>query len=142
MRSSTRRPAMVEARRGLLDTSVVIDLPQLSPDVLPDELVISALTLAELAAGPHATDDAAERAVRQQRVQWAEATFDPLPFDSAAAREYGRLYAATRTAGRTPRRRVVDLQIAAVAAAHGLPLFTRNAEDFAGLDGLASVTPV
>src|SRR3954463_591325 len=81
-------------QQGLIDTSVVIDLEHLDPDQLPRELAVSALTMAELAAGPHATTDSAERAARQDRLQRAEATFDPLPFDSAAARAYGRIYAA------------------------------------------------
>ncbi len=133
---------MGELRRALLDTSVVIDLPVLPPDVLPAELVVSAVTLAELAAGPHATDDVAERAARQQRLQWVEATFDPLPFDAAAARAYGRVVAAVRAAGRSSRRRVLDLQIAAVAAANGLPLVTRNPDDFADLGAVLPVVAV
>ena len=125
--------------RGLLDTSVVIDLPGIDPSHLPAESAISALTLAELAAGPHATHDPGERARRQQRLQWAEATFDPLPFDLNAARTFGVVFAAVQRAGRRGRRRVVDLMIASVAAANGLPLFTRNAEDFRGLTRVVQV---
>jgi predicted nucleic acid-binding protein len=122
------------AQRGLIDTSVVIDLDQLAPDVLPAEMAITAVTLAELAAGPHATDDPTERASRQERLQRAEATFDPLPFDGAAARAYGRLYAELAAGGRKARgRRAVDLLIAATALAAELPLYTRNASDFDGL---------
>ncbi len=128
--------------RGLLDTSVVIDLPILDASRLPDESVVSALTLAELASGAHATSDVAERAIRQERLQWVEAEFDPLPFDAGAARAYGRVYAAVRAAGRSPRRRVIDLQIAAVAAANELPVVTRNPDDFVGLDGVVSVLAV
>ena len=94
---------MAESRRdprGLIDTSVLIDLDELDPDFLPDELAVSALTMAELAAGPHAADDSAERARRQDRLQRAEATFHPLPFDSAAARAYGHIYAAIMATGR------------------------------------------
>ncbi|HVL03343.1 MAG TPA: PIN domain-containing protein, partial [Acidimicrobiales bacterium] len=80
--------------RGVLDTSVVIDLEQIDPSRLPGEVAVSAITMAELAAGPHATTDADERARRQDRLQRAEAAFDPLPFDAEAARAYGRLYAA------------------------------------------------
>ncbi len=117
--------------RGLLDTSVVIALESLSREVLPEEPAISAITLAELAAGPHATDDADERARRQDRLQRVESLLDPLPFDAAAARAYARVYAVTRTADRKPRgARAVDLMIAAVALANGLPLFTRNTADF------------
>ncbi len=119
------------AVRGLLDTSVVIALESLTPEALPEEPAISAVTLAELAAGPHATDDADERARRQDRLQRVEALLDPLPFDAAAARAYARVYAATRTADRKPRgARAVDLMIAAVALANGLSLFTRNTADF------------
>ena len=99
--------------RGLLDTSVVVDLDLIDPAQLPDESTIAAVTLAELAAGPHATDDEAERARRQDRLQWAAATWDPVPFDADAARAYGRVFAATRVAGRSSRTRLADLLIAA-----------------------------
>lgn len=117
--------------RGLLDTSVVIALEQLAPEVLPEEPAISAVTLAELTAGPLATDDEAERARRQDRLQRVEALLDPLPFDAAAARAYGQVFAATRAANRKPRgARAVDLMIAAIALANRLPLYTRNPGDF------------
>lgn len=120
--------------RGLLDTSVIIDLDRVPPAALPDEQAVSALTLAELAAGPHATDDAQERARRQERLQQVEAAVDPLPFDDRAARAYGRVYAATRARARKPRgARAVDLLLAAVALANDLPLYTRNAADFSHL---------
>lgn len=123
--------------RGLLDMSALVDLPDLDPSVLPPELAISALSLAELAAGPHATSDPSERARRQDRLQRVEATFDPLPFDATAARAYGRVYAAVGTGGRKARgQRAVDLLIAATAVAHGLPLVTRNPNDFVGLESL------
>lgn len=126
--------------RGLLDTSVVIDLERLDPQSLPRDLAISALTLAELAAGPHATDNPDERARRQDRLQLAEATFDPLPFDDTAARAYGRVYASIVSAGRRARgARAVDVLIAAVALANELPLYTRNPADFEHLDGLVEV---
>lgn len=117
--------------RGLLDTSVVIALEGLAAAQLPEEPAISALTLAELAAGPLATDDEDERARRQDRLQRVETLLDPLPFDTPAARAYGRVYAATRAADRKPRgARAVDLMIAAAALANELPLFTRNPDDF------------
>lgn len=119
------------APRGLLDTSVVIALERVRPEQLPAEPAIAATTLAELAAGPHATDDEDERARRQDRLQRVEALLDPLPFDAAAARAYGRIYAATRARRRKPRgARAVDLMIAAVALANDLPLFTCNPDDF------------
>ena len=130
-------------RRGLIDTSVVIDLERVDPVDLPDEVAVSAVTLAELAAGPHATADAAERARRQDRLQRTEATFEPLPFNGAAARAYGRIYAAVAAAGRKARGpRAFDLLIAATALAAGLPVYTRNPGDFAGLDDLLEVIAV
>lgn len=129
--------------RGLLDTSVVIDLGRLDPDQLPHELAVSAITMAELAAGPHATSDPDERARRQDRLQRAEATFDPVPFDDQAARSYGRIYAAVLSAGRKARgARAVDLLIAAVATGNDLPLYTRNPADFQSLSELVTVVAV
>jgi predicted nucleic acid-binding protein len=129
--------------RGIIDTSVVIDLELIAPDRLPLELAISAITLAELSAGPHATTDPAERARRQDRLQRVEATFEPLAIDAAAARAYGRVYAAVATAGRKARgRRAVDLLIAATALAADLPLYTRNPEDFVGLSELVEIVEV
>jgi len=129
--------------RGLLDTSVVIELERFDAVSLPDELAISTITLAELAAGPHATTDADERARRQDRLQRAEATFEPLPFDAAAARAYGRIYAAVAAVGRKAHgRRAVDMLVAAIALSAQLPLLTRNPDDFAGLAGLLVILPV
>jgi hypothetical protein len=122
---------------------VVIDLERIAPDRLPMELAVSAMTMAELAAGPHATTDPAERARRQDRLQRAEATFEPLPVDAAVARAYGRVYAAVVAAGRKARgRRAVDLFIAATAVAAGLPLYTRNPDDFAGLSEMLDLVAV
>jgi len=121
----------------------VVDLENLDPAQLPVELAVSAVTMAELAAGPHATDDAVERARRQDRLQRAEAAFDPLPFDGEAARAYGRVYAAVISAGRKARgARALDLLIAATACAGGLPLYSRNHEDLRGLEGLVDVVRV
>jgi hypothetical protein len=133
---------MAEPTRGLLDTSVVIDHDILDSALLPDESAISAVTLAELAAGPHATRDDDERARRQDRLQWAAATWDALPFDAETARMYGRIFAAVRAAGRTSRARFADLLIASTAAANGLPLHTRNPSDFAALEQLVKVIAV
>lgn len=122
---------------------MVIDLDRLDATRLPVEVAVSALTMAELAAGPHATTDADERGRRQDRLQRAEAAFDPLPFDGEAARAYGRVYAAVTAAGRKARgARAVDLLIAATACASGLPLYTRNGSDFEALDGLVDVVVV
>jgi predicted nucleic acid-binding protein len=129
--------------RGLIDTSVVIDLDRLDLSVLPLEMAVSAITFGELSAGPHATADPTERAERQDRLQRAEAVFDPLPFDAAAARAYGRIYAAVTAGGRKARgRRAVDLMIAATALSVELPLYTRNPNDFAGLGDLIDIVPI
>lgn len=129
--------------RGLVDTSVVIDLENLTPLDLPRELTVSAVTMAELAAGPHATGDAAERARRQDRLQRAEATFEPLPIDAGVARAYGRIYTAVAATGRMARgARSLDLLIAATALAAQLPLYTRNAADFRGVEALVTIVGV
>ena len=134
---------MAEQLKGLIDTSVVIDLDTLSRAELPSEIAISAITLAELAAGPHATQDPRERAARQERLQRVESTFDPLPFDDQAARAYGRIYAAVIASGRKARRpRALDLQIASIALANGIPLYTRNPKDLRAIEGLVDVVGV
>jgi predicted nucleic acid-binding protein len=141
-RTSSRVP---EQRRpqGLLDTSVVVDLDHLDSQKLPMEMAVSAITFAELAAGPHATSDSEERARRQDRLQRTEATFEPLPFDADAARAYGAVYTAVTAAGRKARgARAVDLLIAAVAASSKLPLYTRNPGDFKALEGVVEVIAV
>ncbi len=133
---------MTEATRGVLDTSIIIDHDQIDSRLLPDESAISAVTLAELAAGPHATDNKDERARRQDRLQWAAATWNPLPFDTEAARMYGRLFAAARAAGQSSRARLADLLIASTAAANGLPLYTRNPSDFSALKRIVKIIKV
>lgn len=134
--------AKVRAKAGLLDTSVVVDLESLSPEDLPEQIAISAVTLAELAAGPVSTTDPAERARRQDRLQRAEAAFDPVPFGVEAARAYGRVASAVVSAKRQPRKRFADLMIAAVAIAEGMPVVTRNPDDFRGLEDLVTVIAV
>ncbi len=129
--------------RGIIDTSVVIDLERVAPEGLPEEVAISAITLAELAAGPHVASDPTERARRQDRLQRVEATFEPLPVDGAVARAYGRIYAAVAEAGRKARgRRALDLLVAATALAADLPLYTRNPDDFAGTEDLLELVAV
>lgn len=132
----------VTVTRGLLDTSVVVDHDIIDPRLLPDESAIAAVTLAELAAGPHATDQDEERARRQDRLQWTTATWDPLPFDADAARAYGRVFAAIRASGRSSRSRLADLLIAATAMAHNLDLYTRNPSDLAGLEHIVRIIKV
>jgi len=122
---------------------VVIALSSIDASQLPEEGAISAITFAELSAGPHATDDLEERARRQDRLQRVETTFDPIPFDGAAARAYGRVYATVVAAGRKARgRRALDLLIAATALALELPLYTCNPDDLAGLGDLVQVVAV
>jgi predicted nucleic acid-binding protein len=136
-------PDPPRARQGILDTSVVIDLESLEPARLPVEVAVSAIMMAELAAGPHATSDAHERSRRQDRLQRAEAAFDPLPFDANAARAYGRIFAAVVATGPKARgARAVDLLIAATALAADLPVYTRNGDDFRSLAGLVEVVEV
>jgi len=128
---------------GLLDASVVIDWED--PTVtaaLPEEVAVCAITLAELAAGPHLASSSSEGARRQARLQQVEATFEPLPFDATAARSYGQIVAAVTETGRSHRPRVADLLIAATAHANGLTLYTRNPDDFAGLDDLIQVVGI
>ena len=136
---------MPEARhpRGLVDTSVVIALERVDPTDLPAEIAISAITMAELAAGPHATADPAERARRQDRLQRAEAVFEPLPVDGGVARAYGRVYAAVAAAGGRARgRRAFDLLIAATAVAADLPLYTSDPRDVEELTDLLEIVAV
>ncbi len=123
--------------RGMLDTSTVILLGQLTdPGVLPAEAVISAITLAELSVGPHVAETAIERAGRQAHLQQAEADFEQIPFDAAAARAFGLVASSLRSAGRKPAARAFDALIAASAIANDLPLYTCNPDDFALIDAL------
>lgn len=128
--------------RGLLDTSVVIDIDAIDAAALPAETAISAVTMAELAAGPHAVTDRHERARRQDRLQWAASQWDPLPLDADVARAYGRIFATLKGGGRSSRRRFADLLIGATALAHALPLYTRNPADFRNLGRLLAIHAV
>ena len=128
---------------GVLDTSVVIDLIRIQRDLLPNEFAVSAITMAELAAGPHATLDFEERARRQDLLQRVEASLDPLPFDTEAARAFGRLYANDFQQGKKARgSRALDLMIAATAMSHRMPLYTRNPQDFAAISEIVEVISV
>jgi hypothetical protein len=127
---------------GVLDTSVVILLDRLDADAdLPEEPLITTVTLAELSVGPLVTDDEPERAVRLARLQVTEATFVPIPFDAPAARAFGRVAAALRGSGRRPKARSFDAIIAATALSRNLPIFTANPEEFNGIEGL-EVVPI
>lgn len=126
---------------GLLDTNTVILLSRLSdPTTLPSEPTISTITLAELSIGPLVARTTSERAARQAHLQQAEADFDPIPFDAAAARAFGRVAASLRESGRKPKARAYDALIAAVAIANELPLYTVNPKDFAHIEGLVVVS--
>lgn len=129
--------------RGIADTGVVIDLEKIDRGELPIEVAISAVTLAELAAGPHVSTDPEERARRQDRLQRTEATFDVFPVDATVARAYGRIYATVLAAGRKAcGRRPLDLLIAATALSAELPLYTRNPDDFDGLNDLVEIVGI
>jgi tRNA(fMet)-specific endonuclease VapC len=128
-------------QRGVLDTSTVIMLPRITdPAALPVEPLITTVTLAELSVGPLVATSDEERAIRQAHVQQAEADFDPLAFDAPAARAFGRVAASLRQAGRKTSARAYDAMIAATAISHGLPVYTCNPKDFAGIDGLDVVS--
>lgn len=126
--------------RGLIDTSVVIALGSIEVERLPIEMAVSALTLAELAAGPASATDDLERARRLEHIQRVEATFETIPFDPLCARAFGRICSAVVAVGRNPGgSRALDLRIAATALSHALPLYTLNASDLRGLDDLLEI---
>lgn len=130
---------MAQVSRILLDTCVVIRLEDVDfGDLARAEPVISAVTAAELAYGLD-VDDPVERFARTERYYATLDRFDVLPFDLAAAKVYGTLAALVRRSGRSPRPRRMDLQIAATAAAHAMPVLTSNVKDFAGLDRVVEV---
>lgn len=129
--------------RGVIDTSVVIEMKRIDAEHLPVELAISTATLAELAAGPHAATSPGERARRQELLQRVEFELHALPLDAAVARAYGRAYAAAAAVGRKPRgRRSLDLLIAATALAAMLPLYTCDPGDFRGLESLLEIVAI
>jgi tRNA(fMet)-specific endonuclease VapC len=128
---------LLRPESGLLDTSVVIGLARVAdPGELPARPLISTVTLAELSVGPLVARDDTTRAARQAVLQQAETSFDPLPFDAAAARAFARVASDLRASGRRPAARAFDALIAATALANGLPLYTANARDVTGIDGL------
>ena len=136
MTDAGERPA-----RGILDTSTVIAMRDITdPSALPLEPLITTVTLAELSVGPLVARDERERAARQAHLQEAEADFDPLPFDRASARAFGQVAASLRRSGRKTTARAYDALIAATAMAHQLPVYSCNAADFQGIDGLQVVS--
>ena len=125
---------------GILDTSTLILLGRITAiDALPDAAFITAVTLAELSVGPLVATTDEDRVARQAHLQAAEADFDPLPFDAAAARAFGGVAASLRRSGRTATARAYDAMIAATAVAAELPVYTCNPSDFIGIDGLEVV---
>ena len=124
---------------AVVDTNVIAALRLYDRSEFPDTIFITAITLGELSYGPHATDDPVKRAGRIGVLQHVEATFDPLPYDQAAARLFGQISAAVRAAGREPRKRAPDLMIAATAASSQLPLYTANPDDFKGAEAFVEV---
>lgn len=133
---------VLQRPRGVLDTSTVIRLSRITDaSTLPEEPLITAVTLAELSVGPLVASTDHERAARQAHLQQAEADFDPLPFDAQAARAFGRVAASLRRAGRKVNARAYDAMIAATALANGLPIYTCNPNDFSSIEGL-EVVPV
>jgi len=127
---------------GVLDTSVYIDLALLDPTVLPVMPELTAITMAELHQGVAMAKDARSRAARTEKLGAAIVEFEPLPFDGSAAARYGTLVALTVEADRDPKPRRMDLMIAAIASAHGLPLYTRNAKDLVGLADMLQIVEV
>lgn len=148
MTSSGASGAVLEEKRqhgheaAVVDTNIIAALQLYDRTHFPPELLITSVTLGELSYGPLAADDPVKRAGRMSVLQHAEATFDPLPYDSGAARMYGQICAAVKATGREPRRRVADLMIAATAASRGLPLYTSNPDDFKGAETLVEVVGV
>lgn len=128
--------AAQQRETGILDTNVVIDLERLLPEHLPLKPVISTVTLVELSVGPLTAESESIAVDRQAHLQVAEADFVPLPFDVPAARAFGGVAASLRRMGRKTSARTYDAMIAAIAVANGLPLYTCNPDDFAGIDGL------
>ncbi len=121
--------------RAVLDTSVLIgeDAPG---DV---EAAISVVSLTELHFGVLLATDDDERARRTDRLAAVESTFDPLPVTPEIARAWGRLAAAVRQRGGQPRRRQIDLAIAATASVEQVPLLTHNTADFQIIADLVDV---
>lgn len=123
--------------QGILDTSTFIWLDRIpeAEDVLPAEVMISSITLAELGVGPLLSEDRQERAARQRHLQQAEHV-PRLPFDDDCARAFGPIAAALRASGKKRKARAFDALISATAIANDLPLYTGNPVDFDGIPNL------
>ena len=109
--------------------------------LLPEEPLVTAITLAELSVGPLVAAHDEERAARQIHLQQVEASFQPIPFDARAARAFGGVAASLRRSGRKVSARSLHAMIGAIAMAHDLPVYTCNPKDFEGIEGL-EVVPV
>jgi tRNA(fMet)-specific endonuclease VapC len=132
-----------EHESGLLDTSVVVSLGGMTEaSGLPSRCFVSVVTRAELSVGPLVARNDEDRIARQGVLQQVEADFVPIRFDASAARAFGRVAAQLRPSGRTTSGRAYDALIAATPVAHGLPVYTRNPDDFAGIDALVVVVAV
>ena len=131
---------MTRAGRGILDTNTLILLERLDVDSLPEEPLITVITLAELSVGPLVTDDPKEQAARQLLLQETEAAFEPLPLDATSARMFGRVASSLRRSGRKPAARAFDALVASIALANQLDVYTCNADDFSGIEGLGVVS--
>lgn len=118
--------------RAVLDTSVLISAKP-PGDV---EAAISVASITELHFGVLIAADDDERARRINRLAVIEAAFDPLPISVEVARVWGRLAAAVTRRGGNPRRRQIDLAIAATAAVEQVPLLTHDLADFQIIDDL------
>ncbi|MFG2215398.1 MULTISPECIES: type II toxin-antitoxin system VapC family toxin [unclassified Streptomyces] len=127
---------------GVLDTCAYIDLDLLRAEDLPVLPALTAVTMAELQQGVATAKDPGVRVARMEKLGAAVADFEPLPFDGDAAARYGSLVALVVAARRDPRPRRMELMIASIASVRGLPLYTRNADDFKGLEGALTVVPV
>ena len=129
--------ARVRHKRGILDIRTVILLPRIgSPEFLPEEPLLTVVTLAEFTVGPLVATSDEERAARQAHRQQAESDFEPIPFVANAARAFGQVAASLRRSGRKTSARSYDAMIAAIAIANELPLYTCNSSDFSDIAGL------
>jgi toxin FitB len=143
MHISARTGSVTERHlRGVLDTCVVVDLGEIDPGTLPVSPKLTTVTLAELGLGVAMARDSAQRALRLEQLQEAESSFAAVPFDSGAARRFHLLAGLVVDAGRNPKPRKADLMVAAVASVHLLPLYTRNGDDFKGLESVLRIVSV
>lgn len=144
MRPSAKTASMTEPRHpvGLLDTCALIDLAEIADDKLPVHPRISTITLAELGIGIALAQSPQVLALRTERLLEVEHAFDALHFCPSAARRFTTMAKLVVAEGRNPKPRKCDLMIAAIASVNDLPLYTRNPDDFKGLDPVLTLIPV